>query len=97
MDGLEGFRQEIDAVDSQIIEALAKRFEIAKRVADFKKQQGIPMMQPERVQAVKERRRKLGMQHGLDGDFIVQMYSLIVQETCRMEDEIIEGAAMKHH
>ncbi len=39
MSGLEGFRQEIDALDSQIIEALAKRFEIAKRVADFKKQQ----------------------------------------------------------
>jgi chorismate mutase len=90
MSGLEGFRQEIDAVDSQIIEALAKRFEIAKRVADFKKQQGIPMMQADRVEAVKQRRRELGMQHGLDGGFMVALYSLIIQETCRMEDEIIE-------
>jgi len=90
MSGLEGFRQEIDALDSQIIEALAKRFEIAKRVADFKKQQGIPMMQPDRVEAVKRRRRELGMQHGLDGGFMVARYSLIIQETCRREDEIIE-------
>ena len=87
---LEAFRQEIDAVDYQIVEALAKRFEIAKRVADFKKQQGIPMMQPDRVEAVKQRRRELGMQHGLDGQFIVALYSLIIQETCRVEDEIIE-------
>ena len=87
---LEGFRKEIDAVDCEIIEALAKRFEIAKRVADFKKQQGIPMMQPDRVEAVKQRRRELGTQHGLDGDFMVTLYSLIIQETCRMEDEIIE-------
>ncbi|AFZ59104.1 chorismate mutase [Anabaena cylindrica FACHB-243] len=91
MNRLEGFRQEIDDVDSQIVEALAKRFEIAKRVADFKKQQGIPMMQPDRVEAVKQRRRELGTQHGLDGEFMVALYSLIIQETCRVEDEIIEA------
>ena len=91
MSGLEGFRQEIDALDSQIIEALVKRFEIAKRVADFKKQRGIPMMQPDRVEAVKQRSRELAMQHGLDGEFMVAVYSLIIQETCRMEDEIIKA------
>lgn len=90
MSELEGFRQEIDAVDCQIIEALAKRFEIAKRVADFKKQKGIPMMQPARVEAVKQHRRQLGMQHGLDGEFMIALYSLIIQETCCMEDEIIK-------
>jgi 4-amino-4-deoxychorismate mutase len=91
MIGLEGFRAEIDAVDAQIVEGLAKRFEICQRVANFKKQHGIPMMQPERVEAVKQRRRELGMQHGLDGDFMVSLYSIIIQETCRMEDEIIEA------
>jgi chorismate mutase-like protein len=91
MSGLEGFRAEIDAVDCQIVEALAKRFEICQRVANFKKQHGIAMMQPERVEAVKQRRRELGMQYGLDGDFMVALYSVIIQETCRMEDEIIDG------
>jgi chorismate mutase len=91
MSGLEYFRKEIDAVDSEIVKALAKRFEICKRVAEFKKQQGIPMMQPARVEAVKQRRRELGMQYGLDGEFMVALYSLIIQETCRMEDEIIEA------
>ena len=91
MSGLEGFRAEIDAVDSQIVEALAKRFEICQRVANFKKQHGIAMMQPERVEAVKQRRRELAMQYGLDGDFMVALYSVIIQETCRMEDENIDG------
>jgi chorismate mutase len=91
MSELEGFRAEIDAVDCQIVEALAKRFEICQRVANFKKQHGIAMMQPERVEAVKQRRRELGMQYGLDGDFMVALYSVIIQETCRMEDEIIDG------
>jgi len=43
------------------------------------------------VEAVKQRRRELGMQYGLDGDFMVALYSVIIQETCRMEDEIIEA------
>jgi 4-amino-4-deoxychorismate mutase len=90
MSKLEDFRQEIDAIDCQIIESLANRFEIAKRVADFKKQHGVSMMQPARVEAVKQRRRELGMQHGLDGEFMIALYSLIIQETCCMEDKIIE-------
>ena len=91
MSELEGFRGEIDAVVCPIVEALAKRCEICQRVANFKKQHGIAMMQPERVEAVKQRRRELGMQYGLDGDFMVALYSVIIQETCRMEDEIIDG------
>jgi len=91
MSGLEGFRQEIDAVDCQIIETLAQRFEIAKRVANFKKQQGIPMIQPDRMETVKQHRRELGIQHGLDEEFMVKLYILIIEETCRVENEIIEG------
>lgn len=91
MSGLESFRQEIDVVDSQIVEALAKRFEICKRVAEFKRQHQIPMMQADRVESVKQSRRELGILYGLDGDFMVALYSLIIEETCQMEDKIIES------
>ncbi|MCC5637006.1 chorismate mutase [Nostoc sp. CHAB 5844] len=90
MSELENFRQEIDAIDRQIIGGLAKRFEIAKQVAIFKKQQGIPMMQSARVEAVKQSRQELGIQHGLNGEFMIALYSLIIQETCVMEDKIIK-------
>ena len=91
MSGLESFRQEIDVVDSQIVEALANRFEICKRVAEFKRQHQIPMMQADRVESVKQSRRELGILYGLDGDFMVALYSLIIEETCQMEDKIIES------
>jgi 4-amino-4-deoxychorismate mutase len=90
MNQLEQFRQEIDALDAQIIEVLGKRFEVCRQVAHFKKAEGIPMMQPGRVEEVKKRRQELGIEQGITPDFMLHLYSLIIQESCRMEDEIIE-------
>jgi chorismate mutase len=90
MNQLEQFRQEIDTLDAQIIEALGKRFEVCRQVAHFKKAEGIPMMQPGRVEEVKKRRQDLGTEQGITPDFMLDLYSLIIQESCRMEDEIIE-------
>lgn len=91
MDQLSQFRQEIDNLDTQIIEALGKRFEVCRQVAHFKKATKIPMMQPGRVEEVKRRRQELGLQHSMDADFMLNLYSLIIQESCRVEDEIIEN------
>lgn len=91
MDSLAQFRQEIDSLDTQIIEALGKRFEVCRQVAHFKKVNNIPMMQPGRVEQVKQRRQELGVQHSIDADFMLNLYSLIIQESCRIEDEIIEN------
>lgn len=91
MDQLNQFRQEIDILDTQIIEALGKRFEVCRQVAHFKKAENIPMMQPARVEEVKKRRQELGIKHSIDADFMLKLYSLIIQESCRIEDEIIEN------
>jgi chorismate mutase len=90
MNQLDQFRQEIDALDLQIIEALGKRFEVCRQVAQFKKKENIPMMQPERVKEVKQRRQELGAKYSIDPDFMLNLYSLIIQESCRIEDVIIE-------
>jgi len=91
MASLEKFRQELDTIDAQLLAALGKRFQVIRQVAEFKKQQSIPMMQPARVKAVQQSRQELGRQHGLDSDFVSQLYTLIIQEACRVEDEIIDA------
>jgi chorismate mutase len=90
MNQLDQFRQEIDTLDSQIIEALGKRFEVCRRVAHFKKAENIPMMQPGRVEEVKKNRQELGVKYSVDVNFMLNLYDLIIQESCRIEDEIIE-------
>ena len=47
------------------------------------------MMQPARVTAVKQRCAALGEQHGVAGDFTHALYTVIIGEACRLEDDII--------
>lgn len=90
IEALEKFRHEIDATDAQIIEMLGHRFNICKKIARLKKAQQIPMMQHGRVEAVKERCMKLGVQNGLQPTLVADIYSLIIAQSCLLETEIIE-------
>jgi chorismate mutase-like protein len=87
--GLDSFRTRIDDLDRQIMALLADRLQVCAEVAAYKKQHAIPMMQPDRVEAVKSRCAALGASRGLRGDFVKDLYGCIIGEACRLEDEII--------
>ena len=56
---LDRFRDEIDTIDEQVMQLLGRRFAVCREVADFKREQGIPMMQSARVEQVYERAREI--------------------------------------
>lgn len=91
MNSLEDFRREIDKVDAVLLEALGKRLAICAAVAHFKRDNDIPMMQPGRVEAVKNTRAAAAEKHGLRPDFVRDLYGLIIAEACRLEDDIIDA------
>ncbi len=93
MTSLPEFRVRIDALDTQIIGALAARLSVCREVAVYKQAHGLPMMQPERVEAVKERAASAAAAAGLSRPFVLQLYSLIIEEACRIEDELMRGLA----
>jgi len=86
---LAAFRERIDRVDEQLLSALAERIAICREVADCKRAEGIPMMQPGRVAAVEERWAELAAARGLDADFARSLAQATIAEGCRVEDEII--------
>ncbi len=84
------FRKQLNEIDEHVIELLGRRFEIIRAVGYYKKEQNIPMMQSKRVGEVKERCATLGLQYELDADFIKNLYGIIIDEACRVEDLIID-------
>ena len=90
MNGLASFREELNDLDERIVELIARRIDRCRSVARYKKQNGIPMMQSGRVQQVKDRCADLAAERAVDPDFMRKLYSVIIDETCRVEDEIIE-------
>jgi chorismate mutase len=90
MERLAGFRKELNEIDASLIELLGRRFQIIRDVGAYKREANIPMMQSKRVDEVKDRCAKMGKQYDLDGDFIRNLYTLIIDEACRIEDIIID-------
>ncbi|MBE6051439.1 MAG: chorismate mutase family protein [Clostridium sp.] len=90
MEKLDDFREKIDKIDENLIQLLGERFSICLKIAEYKKKQQIPMMQTNRVQQVKDRCCEIGRRCSIDEKFVNDLYSLIIEEACRLEDEIID-------
>src|SRR5271156_460087 len=90
MNGLEPFRQRLDALDGEITRLLGQRFAVCREIALYKRQHDIPMMQPDRVLKVREGYLARGAEAELPPDFAVTLFELLIGATGRREDELIE-------
>ena len=88
---MEALRQQLNSLDEWIIRLLGRRFETCAAIGRYKREHGIPMMQPARVAEVKERCARVAAEHGVDPDFARRIFGMIIDEACRLEDQIIEG------
>ena len=94
VDGLELLRSELDDIDATLLDTLRRRLECCIRIARHKAEHDIAMMQPARVGLVKDRAAHYGSEHGIDPAFLVALYGVIIDETCRVEDlEIADATA----
>ena len=94
MSGLEPFRERLDTLDEQIASLLGERFEVCREIALHKREHGIPMMQPGRVEQVRARYLQRGAEVRLPADFTASLFELLIGATCRMEDELMESAEL---
>ncbi|MDO4254536.1 MAG: chorismate mutase family protein [Kocuria sp.] len=85
-------RDELDRLDAQFLDILRRRIECCVSIAQLKREHDIPMMQPERVGFVHQRAEAFGREHGISTDFLRRLYEVIITETCRVEDLIIDGS-----
>ena len=84
------FREQIDALDAQIVSILAKRFEVVKAVAEFKAPKGINAVQPKRAQAVKDSAMQMAQEKGLSPEFAGKIWDAIIEHAHEIENTIIK-------
>jgi len=96
MEDLSNFRAALDRIDAQLIELLGQRFEVCRKVANYKKLYDVPMMQPDRVKEVHARNAELAKTHAVSPAFVQDLYTLVIGEACRLEDEIIDAGPDSH-
>jgi chorismate mutase len=91
--GLEPFRRRLDEIDDEIAKLFGERLQICREVAVYKSEHGIPMMQPDRVNVVRERYLARGAEHDLPAQFSGDLFELLIGTTCRLEDELMDELA----
>jgi len=89
--GLQGFRDRLNPIDEEIARLLGERFQICREVAEYKEANGIPMMQPRRMAEVLDRYLARGAEADLPADFTESLFELLIEATCKLEDELMEG------
>jgi chorismate mutase len=94
--GLEPFRRRLDEIDDQVAKLLGERLQICREVAIYKSEHEIPMMQPHRVKAVRERYLARGAEVNLPEEFTSDLFELLIATTCKLEDELMDELAAKN-
>ncbi len=95
MTGLEPFRHRLDELDDEIARLLGERFEVCREIARHKLAEGIPMMQPDRVAAVRARYLARGAEAELPAEFSADLFELLIAATCKEEDELMAQLAAR--
>lgn len=85
---LEALRAEIDSVDGRLLELLARRMAIAEEIGRYKREHGMPVVQPHRYDDLMGRRVADGARLGLGEDFVSTILATLHEESVRRQLEI---------
>ncbi|MGB0837681.1 MAG: chorismate mutase [Flavobacteriaceae bacterium] len=89
LEELKELRSEIDVVDNHILETLAERMEIAKKIGQVKKEGNVSVLQNSRWANLFEERMETGLKSGLSKEFLDRLFKAIHQESINQQEKII--------
>lgn len=79
------WRGQIDTVDTEMLELLARRMEISGKIGEYKREHEIPVLQPDRYNDVIATRLQQGESLGLDKKFLRNILLMIHDESVRQQ------------
>jgi len=85
--GLTAMRLQMDSLDEQWVELLGARMDLARKMGDFKKQNGLTVLQLERWREVFATRSQWAADRGLGEEFILSVLEQIHNESIRVQTE----------
>lgn len=85
---LDHFRDEIDETDKELLEVLARRLELVRKVGNYKKKKNVAIFQLERWNTILQNRPEWGEKLNLNADFIKALYQTVHDESIRIQTDI---------
>lgn len=88
-EGITQLRRQIDEIDNQLMEILAKRMRVCREIGQYKKEHNMTVLQAQRYNEILSKRGIQGSMCGMSSDFAAHIFELIHQESVRQQMEII--------
>ena len=80
---LRWFRAMMDEVDDNLWQTIQQRMTISRRIGLYKRQEGIPVVQPTRFQTIRDARIKWAEQHHINPQTVADIYEALHKESIR--------------
>ena len=82
---LDQYRVQINDTDKEIIQLIAKRYEIVKQVGEFKKENNLAIFDPNREAKLKAYHTKLADEYGVSPEIINSVFDIIITHAKTLE------------
>lgn len=84
-------RRNIDELDDQLLEVLAKRMRISREIGQFKKENNMTILQTARYDEILQKRVEQGDELGLSSDFMIRLLKGVHEESIRHQVNIMNA------
>lgn len=88
-EGISALRKQIDELDNQLVELLAKRMRVCREIGQYKKEHNMTVLQPTRYGEILEKRGAQGSLCGMSAEFTVRIFEAVHEESVRQQIEIV--------
>ena len=88
-EGLTSLRKQIDELDNQIMDILAKRMRVCREIGHYKKEHNMTVLQASRYNEILSKRGVQGSLCGMGPEFVAKVFESIHEESVRQQIEII--------
>ena len=89
MTGLASLREQLDAADDRILEAIAARCAVIRAIAEYKRAHGVPMSHPDRINYVRGRYRRFAECIPADAERFERVAAELIEVACELETELM--------
>ena len=84
-------RQQIDQIDNDLIELLAKRMRVSREIGQYKKEHSMQIVHTNRYDDILKSRIKLAEELGMSGNFMQSIVEAIHEESVRQQIEVLNN------
>ena len=88
-EGIHELRKQIDELDNQLMNLLAKRMRVCREIGQYKKEHNMTVLQHLRYSEILDKRGAQGALCGMGADFVKKIFESVHEESVRQQMEII--------